>query len=533
MEDNKSCSSTSYDEQKRLILEVFNNTNADYDKNIAIHELFEMQVEKNPKDIAAFFGEDSLTYEELNNKANCIADILISKGVRRNTIVGILVERSLEMIIGIYGILKAGGAYLPICPTNPEKRIEYILGYSNVGILLTQDKFKDMVKINGEIISLDDKNNYKAACSNPKVVSKSQDMVYVIFTSGTTGNPKGTMISHRSLVNRLNWMQKKYPLNREDVLLQKTPFEFDVSVWEIFWWSIVGARLCLLKPGHEKFPQTIVDVVEKKHISVIHFVPSMLYVFLRYIENSDEVSKLSSLKRVFCSGEALTVSHVKMFNSTLYKVNSTLLTNLYGPTEATIDVSYYDCPTNDDFYKIPIGKPIDNIKLLIIDNDKLQPIGQDGEICISGDGLAIGYLYNEELTRRKFVDNPFVQGEKIYKTGDIGRWLPDGNIEYIGRLDHQIKIRGMRIELEEIEQKIIEFKPDIECVVIAQKLSDTIVNIKAYLVSKEKIDIEELKGYLKELLPVHMIPNTFIELEHMPLSPNGKIDRKKLLDSYL
>ncbi|MHB1392532.1 MAG: non-ribosomal peptide synthetase [Clostridia bacterium] len=531
MEQDKNLELASFDEQKRLIMDVFNNTDADYDRDVTVHELFERQVEQTPYALATFFGEDSLTYEELNNKANCIANLLVSKGIKPNTIVGILAERSLEMIIGIYGILKAGGAYLPICPTNPEKRIEYILTNSNVEILLAQDKFINRIAINGEIISLDNQYIYKETCTNLPVVNKSQDLAYVIFTSGTTGNPKGTMISHRSLVNRLIWMQKKYPLNQEDVLLQKTPFEFDVSVWEIFWWSIIGAKLCLLEPGYEKFPQTIVEAIEKRQISVIHFVPSMLYVFLKYIENSKEIARLSSLKRVFCSGEALTVSHVKMFNNTLYNINSTFLTNLYGPTEATIDVSYYDCPTNDDFDKIPIGKPIDNIKLFIVDDDKLQPVGQDGEICISGDGLAKGYLHNTELTNQKFVDNPFIHGEKMYKTGDIGRWLADGNIEYIGRLDHQVKVRGMRIELEEIEQKIVNFRSNIECVVISQKLSDTIINIIAYIASNEEIDIDELKRYLKELIPAYMIPNTFVKLDCMPLSSNGKIDRKKLIET--
>lgn len=516
------------EEEIDRILKEFNNTDADYDSNVTMHQLFEKQVVQTPNAIAIMFNNKTMSYIQLNNKANCIAHILREKGVGPDKVVGILAERSFEMIVGIFGILKAGGAYLPICPTNPIKRIDYMLKQSNVNFLLTHRKLQDNINFNGDIINLDSEHLYIDNKKNLPLINSSRNLAYIIFTSGSTGNPKGTMIEHRSLINRLNWMQKKYSINSNDVLIQKTPFGFDVSVWEIFWWSITGASLFLLDPGYEKYPQAIIEAVERKKITVIHFVPSMLSAFLNYVHNSNELQRLNSLKQVFCSGEALTLNHVKIFNETLYKYNKTRLTNLYGPTEATIDVTYFNCPKSNDINCIPIGKPIDNTKILILDNNQLLPIGEIGEICIAGDGLARGYLNQEYLTAEKFVNNPFIPGEKMYKTGDLGRWLPDGNIECLGRMDHQVKIRGLRIELEEIEQSIIKFGTSIECVVIAKKVSETIVKIIAFITSKEQINFDELKKYLYERLPEYMIPNSFIFLDNMPLSQNGKIDRKLL-----
>ncbi|HLP47728.1 MAG TPA: amino acid adenylation domain-containing protein, partial [Candidatus Kapabacteria bacterium] len=424
------------EEEKKKILFDFNDTETQYPKDKTIHQLFTEQTEKSPDRIAVVGGTAvetlratslQITYFELNEQSDHMAGLLIEKGVLADTIVAIMMERSVEMIIGIFGILKSGGAYLPIDPDYPQERIDYMLKDSKAKILITN----------------------KSEIRNPKLESPRRglqhsnfsNLAYVIYTSGSTGKPKGVMIEHCSLVNRLNWMQKAYPLDKRDTILQKTTFTFDVSVWEIFWWSIVGARLCLLPPGGEKDPEQITLAIERNYITTMHFVPSMLSVFLDYLKESNQTKKMSTLKWVIASGEALLPVHVERFNELLTRKNDVLLVNLYGPTEATIDVSYFNCLQKNEREIIPIGKPIDNINLYILDkNFHYQPIGVVGELYIFGAGLARGYLNNPELTAIKFISVSSVA--KIYKTGDLAKWLPDGNIEFLGRIDHQVKIRG-------------------------------------------------------------------------------------------
>ncbi|HEX3030485.1 MAG TPA: amino acid adenylation domain-containing protein, partial [Clostridia bacterium] len=343
------------------------------------------------------------------------------------------------------------------------------------------------------------------------------------------GNPKGVMIEHYSVINRLNWMQKKYPIGTEDVILQKTPFTFDVSVWELFWWAFRGARVCFLKPGGEKDPEAIAEAIENNKVTTMHFVPSMLNAFMEYMEEHGGIDRLSSLKKVFASGEALSAQQVKRFNRLFYKSNGTELYNLYGPTEATVDVSYFDCSTGDEPEVIPIGKPIDNINLYILDkNNRLQPIGVAGELHIAGDGLARGYLGRPELTEEKFVPNHFVPGTRMYKTGDLARWLPDGNIEYLGRIDQQVKIRGFRIELGEIESKLTEYPAVKEAVVIDRDNAAGDRYLSAYYVSDEVISAQSIRTHLLKVLPDYMLPSFIVRIDEIPLTANGKIDKKKL-----
>jgi non-ribosomal peptide synthetase component F len=301
-------------------------------------------------------------------------------------------------------------------------------------------------------------------------------------------------------------------------------------VWELFWWALQGARLCLLMPGGERNPLAIVETIRKHQVSVLHFVPSMLNLFLEYLggKDADVVKKLASVRQVFASGEALTPSHVRKFNAILGSRTGARLTNLYGPTEATVDVSYFDCPAHNDFETIPIGRPIHNIKLYVIRAGRQAAIGETGELCIAGIGLARGYLNNPALTAEKFTDNPVNSGERIYRTGDIARWLPDGNIEYLGREDHQVKIRGLRIELGEIENTVREYPGITDCVAVVRKYSENIVLIIAFIVCKSGLEIEDLKRYLKQHLPDYMVPNRFEKLDEMPLTPSGKADRKAL-----
>ncbi|SFB47807.1 non-ribosomal peptide synthetase, partial [Clostridium frigidicarnis] len=515
------------DEEKNQLLNEFNDTKIEYENDKTIQELFESQVEKTPDNIAVIFEDKKLTYRELNEKSNSLARVLRTKGIKADSIVAVMVDRSLEMIVGIMGILKAGGAYLPIDPKYPKDRIEYILKDSETKILLSKSESVETLEFDGTVIDLFKDNLFNRDFNNLEKINSSKNLAYVIYTSGTTGNPKGAMIEHRALVNRLLWMQNKYPLNEEDTVLQKTTYTFDVSVWEFLWWSLVGAKVCILSPNDEKDSVKIIEVINKYKITTMHFVPSMLDVFLYCLEESKKALTLNSLRQVFCSGEALKFKQVSRF----YKEfgNSKKLINLYGPTEATIDVSYFETTSNFDVNVIPIGKPISNINLYILDkNRRLQPIGVAGELCISGDGLARGYLNKSELTTEKFVDNPFEPGTKMYTTGDLAKWLPDGNIEFLGRIDNQVKIRGFRIELGEIENKLLQHEDVKEATVIVIEDKDEDKYICAYIVSEKEVNELNLKDYLKESLPEYMVPSYFVKLDKMPITFNGKLDRRAL-----
>ncbi|WP_291571169.1 non-ribosomal peptide synthetase [Clostridium sp. UBA4548] len=515
---------------KNQILYEFNDTKADYPKDKTIHELFEEQVDKTPDNIAVVFEDKKLTYKELNERANSLARVLRNKGVKADSIVGIMVERSLEMIVGIIGILKSGGAYLPIDPNYPKERIEYMLKDSGSKVLLSKSGLVEPIEFGGEVIDLYDENLPNEHSVNLEKINDSSNLAYIIYTSGTTGNPKGAMIEHKSLVNRLNWMQKKYPITEKDTILQKTTYTFDVSVWEILWWSLVGAKVCMLTPNAEKDPMKIIETIDKYEVTTMHFVPSMLDVFLYCVGENNNNINLSSLRQVFSSGEALNFKQVSKFYKE-FEVGKKLI-NLYGPTEATIDVSYFDC-VNDGKKAIPIGKPIDNTGLYILNNNDVAPIGVAGELYIGGHGLARGYVNRQELTAEKFVDNPFDPGTKIYKTGDLARWLPDGNIEFLGRIDNQVKVRGFRIELGEIESRLLQHENIKEAAVLVKENKDSEKYICAYIVSDKRLKELDLKGYLKETLPEYMVPAYFVELEKMPLTTNGKLDRRALPEPNL
>jgi amino acid adenylation domain-containing protein len=511
-----------------LVLNEFNNTESFFDDAITIQELFELQTSRTPNRTAVLYGDESLTYHELNTKANALAWHLRRIGVEREQLVGLMCERSFEMMIGILGIIKAGGAYLPLSPSDPADRITMLIEDSNTNVLLTQKSFAGKVQFKGAVVALEDFIEAADSCQNPPLINNSTDLVYVIYTSGSTGIPKGVMVEHRSVVNRLNWMQKEYPITSNDVILQKTPFNFDVSVWELFWWFMEGAKVCFLPPRGEKNPLVIIDTINKKGITVMHFVPSLLGVFLGYLSGKKDI-KLSSLRLVFSSGEALPGKYVTQFEAILNKDCSNKLVNLYGPTEATVDVTYYDCSLGTLKGKIPIGKPIDNTRIYIVSDDmQLLGVGRAGELLIAGVGLARGYLNRVELTSEKFIDAPFNLNGKVYKTGDLARWFNDGNIEYIGRIDNQVKIRGLRIELGEIEETLLKHESIKDCVIDTRQYSESITIIIAYYISIKEVTVIELKDFLGLSLPEYMIPNQFVKLTRIPLSANGKVDRKSL-----
>ncbi|MBI4206773.1 MAG: amino acid adenylation domain-containing protein [Betaproteobacteria bacterium] len=514
----------------------FNRTEAAFPDNVTLQELIEAQVATHASQTAVLcdhdkvFGVTSLTYAQLNEKANQLAHLLRAKGVGPGEVVALMVERSFAMIIGVLGIVKAGGAYLPVPPDHPPERIDYMLKDGGVRMLLVHGATAGRYAFAGLAIDLDDPDIYRGPAANPAILNKPDDLAYVIYTSGSTGKPKGVMIEHRAVVNRLHWMQQAYPIDENDIILQKTPYYFDVSVWELFWWALQGARLCFLMPGGERNPPAIVETIRRHRTTVMHFVPSMLNVFLEYLEakRGEAPEKLASVRQVFASGETLMPSHVKKFNAILRSRTGTRLINLYGPTEATVDVTHFDCPAHNDFESIPIGRPIQNIRLYVIKDGRQVGIGETGELCIAGVGLARGYLNNPALTAEKFTDNPVNPGERIYRTGDVARWLPDGNIEYLGRQDHQVKIRGLRIELGEIENTIREHAGIVDCVAMVRKYSESVILIIAYLVCKPDLDIEDLKRCLRRRLPDYMIPNRFERIGEIPLTPSGKADRKAL-----
>ncbi|MBN2038777.1 MAG: amino acid adenylation domain-containing protein [Spirochaetes bacterium] len=515
----------------------WNATECPYSGQRLIHDFLYETSRRIPDSTAVRFGHDSLTYSALNRLSNQAANYLLSGGIEPGARIGICMERSPEMIICIFAILKSGCVYVPLDPDYPEDRLEFMITDAGIKHLFTLEKFKEKLEALGPELILADKSPYAGQpFDNPHARINSEEVAYIIYTSGSTGKPKGVMIEHHSAVNRIEWMQKKYPVSEKDVILQKTPVTFDVSIWELFWWSFTGAAVTFLGPGMEKFPEEIVNEIDRSSITTMHFVPSMLNAFLSYVRESDCSSRLKSLRRVFASGEALPLNTVNLFNSLLHDSNSTLLINLYGPTEATVDVSYFDCSADDISNRVPIGKPIDNISLHIIDKNKsLLPVGAMGELVISGAGLARGYINRPELNSEKFIElNIGGDTKRIYRTGDKARYAPDGNIEYFGRIDNQVKIRGFRIELEEIENLILANTGVDQAVVIVKTISEEDKRLFAFITLrgntktvKEDI-IQEIKDYLAAKLPKYMIPSGFIIPDTLPLSANGKADRKSL-----
>lgn len=495
------------------------NNNYPLDKTII--ELFEEQVLKTPENIAVIYENKKITYLELNKKANSLARRLRNLGVKPGDYIAIITKRSIEMIIGIYAIIKSGAAYVPIDPEYPEERINYIIEDIKPKVILCED---NLLQLSCDyILDLTDELNYKENTDNLPIVNGPDDILYVIYTSGTTGNPKGVMVSNKGIVNRIMWMNKEYPLTTDDTILQKTTYTFDVSVWEIFWWSLIGAKVVMLKQGFEKDAYKICETIKENKVSVIHFVPSMLKMFLLNLKyNPEDIEKLSSLKYVFSSGEALQGSTVEDF----YKfINDVKLINLYGPTEASIDVTYFDCSNYAG--KVYIGKPIDNIQIYILDkNNKICSSNELGELAIAGIGLAKGYVNRDDLTSMKFKDNPFGKG-KLYYTGDLAKFTNDGYIEYLGRIDEQVKIRGFRIELQEIDSLIRKIDYVENSAVVVKELNEDKC-LCAYIVSKQKINPKSIKDILSKSLPDYMIPTYIMQIDEIPVNRNGKLDKKSL-----
>lgn len=516
--------------QQNRILQDFNATAVPLPSDQTVLEVFEAQVVRAPDALALISEEGSLTYEAFNAQVNQLAHHLRGLGVGPNTIVAVLAERSLAMLIGIFGIVKAGGAYLPLDPHHPTNRIQAQIEDAGVHLLVAQPAFFSQVPEHLTIVNLDMLSDLKDSCENPVKINQPGDACYVIYTSGTTGKPKGVVIEHRPLLDRLLWMQKNTPIGPGDTVLQKTTTLFDVSVWELFWWGMQGARLCLLENGAERDPQRLLETIHTQQITTLHFAPSMLQMFVLSLKNKSAPAQLTELKYMLAIGEELTPTVVRQFYQAVGEQSSVQLVNLYGPTEATINVSSYLCPREGgELERIPIGTPIDNTQLYVVSpTGQLQPIGLAGELCIGGMGLARGYLNRPELTAQRFVTYPFSQGNRLYRTGDLARWLPNGHLEYLGRIDTQVKVRGYRIELGEIENCIRSFDGVQDVLALVKEHTGGDKHIYAYILSNEDIDVKILKRYLLQNLPQYMIPAFFINLKHFPVKFNGKVDRAEL-----
>ncbi|MBC1218683.1 amino acid adenylation domain-containing protein [Nostoc sp. UCD121] len=506
---------------------TWNYTHAEYPLNKCIHELFEEQVEKTPDAVAVVFEDQQLTYQELNTKANQLAHYLQKLGVAPDVLVGICIERSLEMVVGLLGIIKAGGAYVPLDPAYPSERLAFMLSDAGVSVLLAQKYLQDVIsQTSAQIVYLDQDWDTVAQHSNdtPNSTVQPENLAYVIYTSGSTGQPKGVMIPHRALCNHTLWMQTEFPLTATDRVLQKTPFSFDASVWEFYAPLLAGGKLILAEPGGHKDNAYLLDLIVQQQVSIVQFVPSQL----RSLLAEQKIYNCQSLRRVFCGGEVLTIDLQERFFTVLPNVE---LCNLYGPTEATIDTTYWRCRPEGEQRSVPIGKAIANAQIYLLDSHlQLVPVGVPGEIYIGGDGLARGYLNQPELTAQKFIVNPFTGDTQLYKTGDLGRYCSDGTLEFLGRIDNQVKLRGFRIELAEIEAQLSQHPGVRQNVVVVREDFPGQQHLVAYIVSHRQHfpTVTELRSFLKQTLPDYMVPSVFIPLDALPVLPNGKVDHKSL-----
>ncbi|QSY09233.1 amino acid adenylation domain-containing protein [Burkholderia pseudomallei] len=520
--------------ERKQVVYAWNATERDYPIEQCIHQLFEAQVDRKPEAIALTFDGQRLSYAELNARANRLAHYLQARGVGPDRLVALCAERGIEMVVGLLAILKAGGAYVPLDPSHPPERLRRMLDDTNPVAVLVDDigadalaSFESHVAARSPRVHLSRDIAQWRACSpaNPPTPREraARRLAYVIYTSGSSGEPKGVMNEHRGVVNRLWWMQQTYALDERDAVLQKTPFSFDVSVWEFFWPLMSGARLVIAKPEGHKDPAYLSELIDRERVTTLHFVPSMLQAFL---EDEGAARGCGSVKRVMCSGEALPPSLVKRFYRCLPDAR---LHNLYGPTEAAVDVTAWACDAEEGGASVPIGRPIANTRIYVLDEyGQPVPRGVAGELYIGGVQVARGYLNRPELTRERFVDDPFVAGGRLYKTGDLARWRTDGSLEYLGRNDFQVKIRGFRIELGEIEAQLAKVAGVRETVVLARDSGSPVGEKRLVAYYTGNADVAALREQATRHLPAYMVPSAYVRLDAWPLTPNGKLDRRAL-----
>ena len=513
--------------ERELLLHGWNRTERDYPLDQTLAALFEQQVRRTPNATALVSGAESLSYAQLNARANRLAHALIARGVGPDSRVAVCAERGLNMVTALFGILKAGGAYVPLDPAYPGERLQYILQDADPVLLLADAAGRAAL---GEPVTpqlaLEAALPETLSAENPAPRAQASHLAYVIYTSGSTGKPKGAMNEHRGVVNRLVWMQEAYGLTAADTVLQKTPFGFDVSVWEFFWPLMVGARLVMAKPEGHKDPDYLSRAIEQYGVTTLHFVPSMLQSFLA---DGQAATRCGQVVRVMCSGEALPAALVAEFYRRLPQAE---LHNLYGPTEAAVDVTAWHCSREAERVSVPIGRPIANTRIYLLDErGQPVPLGAVGELYIGGVQVARGYLNRPELTAERFLSDPFAPGGRMYRTGDVARYLANGDIEYLGRNDQQVKIRGFRIECGEIEAALATHPAVREAVVDARAVGDD-KRLVAWVVPAVDVAEETLAGALRQhvsaALPDYMVPSAWVVVAALPLSPNGKLDRRAL-----
>ena len=510
----------------RQLLNAWNANETPYETGLRLGDLLQRGMARHAQTVAVRFEGRSVTYAELDALAWNLAHSLRDRGVQPGDLVGVCLQRSVELVAALVGVVYSGAAYVPLDPDYPAERLAQMCEDASMRVVLSRPAEAAIAGAafmsDLQVVHIDPVGSLQP--SRPGVlVGTSQDPAYVIFTSGSTGRPKGAMNSHAGIVNRLQWTQDEYPLKAGDRVMQKTPCSFDVSVWEFFWPLMCGATIVVARPDGHRDPSYIAQLIRDEGVTLLHFVPSMLRIFL-----DEPVSDCcSSVRQVLCSGEALPIDAVDRFFRMLPHAR---LSNLYGPTEAAVDVTYWNCVPNDPRRIVPIGRPIANTSMYVLD-EALQPlpVGVSGELYIGGVQVGMGYVARADLTAERFIPDPHRSGGRMYKTGDVARWLSDGAIEYLGRADHQVKIRGNRVELGEIELALASHAAVARCIVVAREMEPADLRLVAYLVSAaEPAPVTELQVHLRSSLPEYMVPSHFVWLDAIPLLPNGKIDRKAL-----
>ncbi len=516
------------DAERQLVLADWNDTALDIGPARTLPDLIGERIAAAPDAVAVVSGSDTLTYRQLGARAQRLAQRLRTAGVGPDTIVAVCAERSADLVPALLGVLLAGGAYLPLDPDHPADRLAYMLADATPAVLLfqraTRTKLPPGACDGDRAWSLDDPGTWAGDGTPLPPVAGPDDAAYVIYTSGSTGRPKGVVNTHRGIHNRLDWMQRAYPLGPDDVVLQKTPTSFDVSVWELFWPLIAGARLVLAKPGGHKDAGYLRDLIARAGVTTVHFVPSMLAVFLA----EDGLDACASLCRIICSGEELPADLARRALARL----DCELHNLYGPTEAAIDVTAH-AVTRDNAAgaaRIPIGRPIQNTRIYLLDGyGRPVPVGFPGELYIAGTGVARGYLNRPELTAERFTPERYGPADgHMYATGDLARYRPDGTIEYLGRRDGQVKLHGVRIELGEVEAALRELDGVREAAATVREDRPGDRRLVAYLVADALPEPAVLREELRRTLPDSMVPSAYVRLDAVPLSPSGKLDRRAL-----
>ncbi len=512
-------------ERQQLLLE-WNQTQTDYPRNACVHQLFEAQVQKTPDAVAVVLADQTLTYQELNQKANQLAHYLQSLGVGSESLVGVCLERSPNLIIALLAILKAGGAYLPLDPTYPPERLAFMVENAGLQVILTETGVREnlpevaySIDIGSGIINRRDALDAEKEGREGRVTAKS--LAYVMYTSGSTGQPKGVGVTHRNivrLVKNTNYAQ----FTSNDVFLQLASVSFDAATWEI-WGSLLNGSRLVLFPEPKPSLETLGQVIQQYQVTALCLTAGLFHLMV-----DERLEDWQSLRILMAGGDVLSVSHVQKCCQTLPHCQ---LINGYGPTENTTFTCCYPVPTGASLgQSIPIGRPIANTRVYILDGQHQPvPIGVVGELYTGGDGVARGYLNRPELNAERFIASPFLEGEILYKTGDLVRYLPDGNIEFLGRIDNQVKIRGFRIELSEIEAVLNQHPQVSQGIVIVRQDGSGDKSLVAYVKRSEtQVSGNELRSFLKQKLPDYMVPNAIVWLDSFPLTPNGKVDRRRL-----